>query len=58
MPHPRTLGALCAFTDELARLPDPRRVRHVLSMLLGTRLVALARGTNIMSAVAAFTHDY
>ena len=38
-------GALRAFADQLAPLPDPRDprgVRHALSVLLATLLVALA----------------
>lgn len=58
---PQAPGALCAFADPLALLPDPRDrrgVRDPQAVLLGTLLVALAGGANNMAAVAAFTHDH
>ena len=58
---PALLEALCAFADELARLPDPRDprgVRYPLAVLLGTLLVALAGGADTLAAVAEFTVDH
>ncbi|MCY4519918.1 MAG: ISAs1 family transposase, partial [Caldilineaceae bacterium] len=60
-PDRELLEALCAFAEHLGTLPDPRDprgVRHALSVLLATLLVALAGGANGMAAVAAFTHDH
>ena len=59
-PDSEFLGALCAFADHLATLPDPRDpwVRHALPVLRATLLVALAWSTNSMAAVVAFTHDH
>ena len=57
-PDPALLDALCAFTDHLASLLDPRGVRHALSVLLATLLVVLAGGANSIAAVAAFTRDH
>ncbi|MCY3660399.1 MAG: ISAs1 family transposase [Caldilineaceae bacterium] len=61
MSRPQAPGALCAFADQLATLPDPRDrrgVRYPQAVLLGTLLVALAGGANNMAAVAAFTRDH
>ncbi len=56
-PDRERLDALCAFADHW-NPRDPRGVRHVLPVLLATRLVALAGGAKGMAAVAAFTHDH
>ncbi len=59
--NPALREALCAFADELARLPDPRDprgVRYPLAVLLGTLLVALAGGADTLAAVAEFTVDH
>ncbi len=44
-----------AHENALAQLPDPRDVRDPLAVLLGTRLVALAGGTDTMAAIAEST---